>query len=364
MYKEYIKKLTRRKSLFQTEICYIRHTPDEIDLNKDKLFYEFLKNNEIIQEFEPKLEEPILETNTFNIKNAFYHAFEKMKQDIEWNNYSFPKLVFIKLYQISKRLRKKIIKYSLLHLKRASDVIESYNPKYNKSKTKHNWEKTPKESYSIYYKDMIIMANSLNNEKARDNLIKKEIGEKSDIVILTRDKNYNKNLIFRGKFCNIYVQNELARRKKEGISLNEDNINNYQKKKEIIFSLLNAPKFLNKNENENENEKEKEKEELPKLINDEKELFDNKHNKGLEKKKSFKLINSETHESKFNTINVSSRNVNSKLNTTSKLKFKTNDDYKKKIFTAKNYLKIYSQKKTKKYPKLKDFLLNKSDFYY
>ena len=362
MYKDLLKKWTRGKTLFSTEICYIRRKPNEIDLNKDQLFYQFLKNNEIIKEFEPKLEEPILDTNSFNIKSGFYQAFEKMKQDIEWNSYSFPKIVFIKLYQISKRLRKRIIKYSLLNLKRASDVIESYNPKFNHSKTIHNWQKSPKESYSIYYQNIIKKANLLNSEKTKDNLIKKEIGEKSDIVILTRDKNDNKNLIFKGKLCNVYVQNELARRKKEGISLNNNNMNNFKKKKEIIFSLLNTPRFLNKNEKDNE--KEKENEIFPKVMKDEKDLFDNKQNKSLQKIKSYKLINSETYESKFNTIHITSRNTNSKLFSTSKLKFKTNDNYKKKFLMQKNYLKLYSQRQKKKHPKLKDFLLNKSDFYY
>ena len=361
MYKEFLKKIVKNKPLFSTEICYIRRKTNEIDLNKDKLFYEFLKNNEIIQEFELKLEEPILDTNTFNINNAFYDAFEKMKQDIEWNNYSFSKIVYIKLYQFSKRLRKKIIKFSLLNLKRVSEVIESYNPIYNQSKTKHNWEKNPKESYEIYYQIMIKKTNSLNNEKVKYNLIKKEIGEKSEIVILTRDKFDKKNLIFNGKLCNVYVQNELSRRKKEGNSLNSDIMNNYQNKKEIIFSLLNTPKFLNKYEKEKE---EKEKELSQKFINDEKELFNNKYNKNIKKEKSFNFINSITNETKFNTINTTSRNINSKLFNTSKFKFKTNDNFRKKLLISKKYFKNYSQQKKKKIPKLKEFLLNKSDFYY
>ena len=72
---------------------------------------------------------------------------------------------------------------------------------------------------------MIKKTNSLNNEKVKYNLIKKEIGEKSEIVILTRDKFDKKNLIFNGKLCNVYVQNELSRRKKEGNSLNSDIMN-------------------------------------------------------------------------------------------------------------------------------------------
>ena len=63
MYKDLLKKWTRGKTLFSTEICYIRRKSNEIDLNKDQLFYQFLKNNEIIKEFEPKLEEPILTGN-------------------------------------------------------------------------------------------------------------------------------------------------------------------------------------------------------------------------------------------------------------------------------------------------------------
>ena len=99
MYREYLKKLNRGNQIFSTQISILKiEKKNEFDIEKNKLFFDFLKNNEQIEEFEPKLEEPILKINTFKKENAFYNAFEKMKQEITWKKYKFPKIIFIKLY--------------------------------------------------------------------------------------------------------------------------------------------------------------------------------------------------------------------------------------------------------------------------
>ena len=191
MNKEFLRKLTSKR-IFQTQIFLTKPEEKVIDIEKDNLFFDFLKNNDTIPEFEIKSEEPILDPKIFNKSNAFYNAFEKMKEVINWKNYNFPKIIFIKLYQKSKNLRKRIIKFSLINLKSVSDVIESYNPKYNQSKKTHNWQKTPKESYNLYFQN-VLKKNNLLLDKEKDkndikfNLIQKEIGENSNIIILTRN---------------------------------------------------------------------------------------------------------------------------------------------------------------------------------
>ena len=86
MNKEFLRKLTSKR-IFQTQILLSKPEEKVIDIEKDNLFFDFLKNNEQIPEFESKLEEPMFKINTFNKENAFYNAFEKMKQEITWKKY-------------------------------------------------------------------------------------------------------------------------------------------------------------------------------------------------------------------------------------------------------------------------------------
>ena len=246
-----------RTNLFQTQINLIKSDkPKEINREKDKLFFDFLNIQEPIPEFEPKLEEPLLEVNNFKLENAFYNAFEKMKKESTWKKYKFPKIIFIKLYQNSKKLKKRIINYSILHLKRASEVIESYNPQYNIDKKKHNWEKNPKESYTSYYNFITRRNLILDKEKENNNLnyglFPKEIGQKSNIVILTRNKNQTNDLIYSGKLCNIYIQSEFSKNSKESFN------NNKPGKKHYFFSFNESKNSVKKNDIENEKEKENE----------------------------------------------------------------------------------------------------------
>ena len=352
MNKEFLRKLTSKR-IFQTQIFLTKPEEKVIDIEKDNLFFDFLKNNDTIPEFEIKSEEPILDPKIFNKSNAFYNAFEKMKEVINWKNYNFPKIIFIKLYQKSKNLRKRIIKFSLINLKSVSDVIESYNPKYNQSKKTHNWQKTPKESFNLYYQN-VLKKNNLLSDKEKDkndikfNLIQKEIGEKSNIIILTRNNNEKKNLIFSGKLCDVYVQSEFSRSKSKNNKVN----------KEFVFSLLNNPKFLNK---QNENEKK-----ANNYINSEKQLFEKKYK--LSEKKQYKLTtlnnlalyNSITNSSKKTTYLKSSLPTFQKASRNQSNKNCLNNNK-----STKNFLTISVNKKIeKKIPRLKQFLLNKTDFYY
>ena len=357
MYREYLKKLNRGNQIFSTQISILKiEKKNEFDIEKDKLFFDFLKNNEQIEEFEPKLEEPILKINTFKKENAFYNAFEKMKQEITWKKYKFPKIIFIKLYQKSKKLRKKIINFSLINLKRASDVIESYNPKYN-NENQHNWLKNPKESYNKY-NQKIKKINQLDKEK--DNSNYKDIGEKSDIVILTRNRNNTKDLIFSGKLCNIYIQNEYSSNENEKKSLSNKIRNG---RKEYYFSFLNEPNYLNKKEIENKKEKENE---LPKFIYQERHLFNHKyyHHKDNDRK-IFKL-NTFKYESNLSSFDLKSNNkYNSRFSNlpSSKIKLTLNKNKKNIFYTPKNLSNFSTGKLETKPPILKHFL-NKSDFYY
>ena len=47
MYREYLKKLNRGNQIFSTQISILKiEKKNEIDIEKDKLFFDFLKNNE------------------------------------------------------------------------------------------------------------------------------------------------------------------------------------------------------------------------------------------------------------------------------------------------------------------------------
>ena len=355
MFREYMKKLNRNHQLFSTQINIIKPEKKiEFNIEKDKLFFDFLKNNEQIEEFEPKLEEPILKINTFKKENAFYNAFETMKQEITWKQYKFPKIIFIKLYQRSKNLRKKIIKYSLVNLKRASDVIESYNPKYN-DENQHNWIKNPKESYNKY-NQKLKQISLLDKEK--DNSNYKDIGEKSDIVILTRNRNYTKDLIYSGKLCNIYIQNEYSRNGSEKKSFS----NKTRKgKREYYFNLLNEPNYISKKEIENEKENE-----LPKFISQEKQLFNHKYYHHQNYDRKIYKLNTFKYESNLNSFDLKTNNKSiSKFSNipSSKMKLILNKNKKDIFFTPKNLSKYSIGKLETKPPILKHFL-NKSDFYY
>ena len=355
MFREYMKKLNRSNQFFSTQINIIqKEKKNEFNIEKDKVFFDFLKNNEQIPEFESKLEEPMFKINTFNKENAFYNAFEKMKQEITWKKYKFPKIIFIKLYQKSKNLRKKIIKYSLINLKRASDVIESYNPIYN-DENQHNWLKNPKESFNKY-NQKIKQINQLDKEK--DNSNYKDIGEKSDIVILTRNRNNTKDLIFSGKLCNIYIQNEYSRNENEKKSFS----NNIRKgKKEYYFNLLNEHNYISKKEIENEKENE-----LPKFIYHERHLFNHKNFHHQDYDKKIYKLNTFKYESNLNSFDLKTNNKYiSKISSipSSKMKLIINKNKKNIFYTPKNLSKLSIGKLETKPPILKHFL-NKSDFYY
>ncbi len=348
-----MKKIGRTNLLFQTQINLIKSDkPKEINREKDKLFFDFLNIQEPIPEFEPKLEEPLLEVNNFKLENAFYNAFEKMKKESTWKKYKFPKIIFIKLYQNSKKLKKRIINYSILHLKRASEVIESYNPQYNTDKKKHNWEKNPKESYTSYY-NYITRRNLILDKEKENNygLFSKEIGQKSNIVILTRNKNQTNDLIYSGKLCNIYIQSEFSKNSKESY-----NNNNKTGKKHYFFSFNESKNSVKKDDIENEKEKEKENE-ISKYNSNDNLLFTKKNN-------SCKLDKKGSNYFYLDKINVNGSSkgkkkyINYKSASSRKMSL-INQIKKKTLYFHKNNLST-----TQKFPKLKGFLLNKSDFYY
>ena len=342
-----------RTNLFQTQINLIKSDkPKEINREKDKLFFDFLNIQEPIPEFEPKLEEPLLEVNNFKLENAFYNAFEKMKKESTWKKYKFPKIIFIKLYQNSKKLKKRIINYSILHLKRASEVIESYNPQYNIDKKKHNWEKNPKESYTSYYNFITRRNLILDKEKENNNLnyglFPKEIGQKSNIVIFTRNKNQTNDLIYSGKLCNIYIQSEFSKNSKESFN------NNKPGKKHYFFSFNESKNSVKKNDIENEKEKENK---IYKYNSHDNLLFRKKNNScKLDKKGSNyfyldKINVNFSSKSRKKFINYKSVSSRYKMSLINKIKKNT-------LYFNKNNLS------TTQIPKLKEFLLNKSDFYY
>ena len=89
-----------RTNLFQTQINLIKSDkPKEINREKDKLFFDFLNIQEPIPEFEPKLEEPLLEVNNLKKeqKNVIKEANiqeAKLKDNINNINTSLENIKF------------------------------------------------------------------------------------------------------------------------------------------------------------------------------------------------------------------------------------------------------------------------------
>ena len=233
----------------------------EIIKSKDDLFFELLQIKEKINIFEIK-EQTLMSINLFNKEFSFYYAYQQMKQEIEYMGYKLPKIVFIQLYIKANKMKKKIKKYVKKNLKPEYDIIESYNPIYWKENQKHNWERNPFESYNLYLKKTILE----NHKTIKDNNdldINIVMNEKPNLIVITENGGKNKNLIYVGKLCNVYVRNEIISNNMISMDIDENNRN----PKEYIYNKLSIPKFLIEKENEKQKksiekktEKEKEKE--------------------------------------------------------------------------------------------------------
>ena len=147
------KDLLLKKSLtkkFKT-LKSIKFNQIELKKNKDELFFDFLRTKDKIKIFEVK-KQTIFTKNYYRSGNSFYLAYQRMKEEIKYMGYLLPKIVFIELYKKANIMKQRIKRYSKNFFKPTYEVTESFNPKYWQNSEKHNWERSPLESYNIFLK--------------------------------------------------------------------------------------------------------------------------------------------------------------------------------------------------------------------
>lgn len=251
MNKEILLKKSMTKKL--RTLKSIKIIQNELKTNKDELFYDFLRTKEKINLFEIK-NQTIFTKNYFKKDNSFYIAYQRMKEQIKYMGYLFPRIVFIELYKKANLMKQRIKRYSMNCFKPTYEVTESFNPKYWKGRNKHNWERSPFESYTLYLKKKKRESHQ-NNKENTELTLDIVMNEKPDLIVVTENGTKNKSLIYFGKLCNIYVRNEITDNKKYNISMETDN-NNY-KNKEYVYNKLNIPTFLSNKEKEKKSMQEK-----------------------------------------------------------------------------------------------------------
>lgn len=233
-------KLSRKKS---SEINYldsdVENKENHLKNNDyEDLFFYPLLNMEKIEYFENLL----MHKKERRITNNYYflNIFESFTGDkIYWNNFYFPKYIFILFYLKSRNLQKEIIKYSISKGKEIMDVINSYNKKYTSHIKIKNWKVKPPEAFSNYEK--IRQNTNSEIESSNKNNVSK-ITSFTDFVIRTNNKGKGKTLIFLGKTINIYIDDiEKDQNRNNGLSMaTEDSEFNTKVKNEIIYTFDDA----------------------------------------------------------------------------------------------------------------------------
>ena len=84
------------------------------------------------------------------------------------------------MYQKSRKKQKEILKYCLKNHKDYKTVITSYDKCYTNKTLKHNWELSPNEAYSNYYK---IYKKKFLSQKKEPNKNLDLLTNYSDVVI-------------------------------------------------------------------------------------------------------------------------------------------------------------------------------------
>jgi len=230
-------KLNKKKS---SEVNYL---DSDIDENNDgfraddyeDLFYYFLLHIGKIEYFEKLL----IQKKERRINNNYYflNIIESLTgPKTYWNNFYFPKYVFILFYLKSRKLQKEIIKYSISKGKEIMEVINSYNKKYTTSVKIKNWRLKPAEAYLNYEK--ISQNKKSEIEKSNKNTVSK-ITNFTDFVIRTNNKGEGKTLIFLGKTINIYIDDiEKYQNRAHGLSMaTEESEFNTKVKNEIVYTF-------------------------------------------------------------------------------------------------------------------------------
>ena len=233
-------KLSKKKS---SEVNYLDSDNNEKDEgfksdDYEDLFFYFLLHIEKIEYFENLLK--YKKQRKINNKYYFTNIFESLTgQKNYWNNFYFPKYVFILFYLKSRKLQKEIFKYSISKGKEIMEVINSYNKKYTSLMKIKNWKLKPVDAYANYEK---IHQNERSEiEKINKNTISK-INSFTDFVIRTDNKGKGKTLIFLGKTINIYIDDlEAYQNKNHGLSMDtEDSEFNKKVKNEIVYTFDEA----------------------------------------------------------------------------------------------------------------------------
>ena len=231
-------KLPKKKS---SEVNYIDCDNNEKDDgfkadDYEDLFFYFLLHIEKIEYFENLL--MYKKERKINNKYYFMNILESLTgQKTYWNNFYFPKYVFILFYLKSRKLQKEIFKYSISKGKEIMEVINSYNKKYTSLMKIKNWKLKPVDAYSNYEK--INQNEKTEIEKINKNTISK-INSFTDFVIRTDNKGKGKTLIFLGKTINIYID-DLEGYQNHGISMaTEDSEFNKKVKNEIVYTFDEA----------------------------------------------------------------------------------------------------------------------------
>ena len=201
----------------------------------EDLFFFFLLHIGKIDYFENIL----MQKKERRINNNYYfmNIYDSLAgEKMYWNNFYFPKYVYILFYLKSRILQKEIIKYSISKGKEIMDVINSYNKKYTSFIQIKNWKLKPAEAYMNYEKiNKDRKAEIENNNK--NNLSK--ITNFTDFVIRTDNRGKGKTLIFLGKTINIYIDDiEKYQNKNNGISMAaEDSEFNTKVKNEVVYTF-------------------------------------------------------------------------------------------------------------------------------
>ena len=231
-------KLNQKKASEIKNIDTDNKSNDDDNLKPDDyedLFFFFLLHIGKIDYFENIL----MHKKERRINNNYYfmNIYDSLTgEKTYWNNFYFPKYVYILFYLKSRILQKEIIKYSISKGKEIMDVINSYNKKYTSFIQIKNWKLKPVEAYINYEKiNKNRKAEIENNNK--NNLSK--ITNFTDFVIRTDNRGKGKTLIFLGKTINIYIDDiEKYQNKNNGISMAaEDSEFNTKVKNEVVYTF-------------------------------------------------------------------------------------------------------------------------------
>ena len=249
------------------------------------------------------------------------------------------------MYQKSRKKQKEILKYCLKNHKDYKTVITSYDKCYTNKTLKHNWELSPNEAYSNYYK---IYKKKFLSQKKEPNKNLDLLTNYSDVVIKANNKGQGRTLIYIGKLFNVYVEDYLKKNKnvvsmyienpndrkevvynhtdiiklskmKMNYSYNKNKSNNY------LYSSKNNLKYLNKRTSRN---------------SDFNLIFDSLNNKN---NSELKRLNTESNKfSELKSKNFSFNSLsNNNQNSNEKIKFSLTDKRKDKKNILNNRIEKY-----------------------